>query len=132
MSDEDALDRDEKTGRFVPGRAKTGGRKKGSTSLKTQILKAMDNVHPRGRQGYLDRLAREEPKTFAQLVQKVLPTEIAAELTKVEERVVEVRDYATPTANKDADHAPSEEGGSVPEAPSAEDGDWIDVEPIVH
>lgn len=112
-------------GTFAPGNPKPpgSGRKKGSgLTLKGSILEAMDNVHPRGRLGYLEALARTDPKTFATLAAKILPTEIQAELTKVEEKVVEIRDYATPVAAKE--NADAETSGSA-EAEEA-------VEPIVH
>ena len=110
-------ERDE-DGRFLPGHKKLGGRKKGSTSLKNTILQAMENAHARGKLGYLEKLARDDPKTFATLAAKVLPTEIAAELTTVAEKVVEVRDY---TGRKHAE-------GSQRSAAEAEE----DEKPRIH
>jgi hypothetical protein len=80
-------------GRFLPGHAKLGGAKPGARSLKFAVLRALDNVHARGRVGWLESLAREDPKSFAVLISKLLPQELKAELTTVSERIVEIRDF---------------------------------------
>jgi hypothetical protein len=60
------------------GGPKLGGRKKGTpnkttAAVKEAILKAFDKV---GRETYLEKVAREDPKTFCSLLGRVLPTEI--------------------------------------------------------
>lgn len=64
------------------GRAKTGGRKKGTpnkatTEVKTAILKAFDAA---GGEKYLVRVAKEDPKTFCTLLGRVLPAELKADI----------------------------------------------------
>lgn len=61
------------------GSPKLGGRQKGtpnktSAKVKEAILGAFDKV---GGMTYLEKVAREDPKTFCTLLGKVLPTEIS-------------------------------------------------------
>lgn len=69
-----------------PGTPKTGGRKKGTPNkttalLKDEILQAASDAHPEGRVGYLTEQARENPTAFLTLLGKVLPAQIAADIT---------------------------------------------------
>jgi len=109
-------------GKFLPGHAKLGGMKKGSMSLKSALLRALDNVHPRGRVGWLESLAREDPKSFAALVGKLLPQELRAELTTVSERIVEIRDF---TGVNSVESSASEADQAKPETDPR-------PEPVVH
>lgn len=64
------------------GRAKTGGRKKGTPNkinalLRDEILQAASDAHPDGRVGYLTQQAKKNPTAFLTLLGKVLPTQIA-------------------------------------------------------
>lgn len=68
------------------GRAKTGGRKKGSPNkvtkeLKTMILGALDE---NGGQKYLSQQAQENPTAFLQLLGKILPNEMKAQVSSVD------------------------------------------------
>ena len=60
---------------------KTGGRvagtpNKNTTALKDAIMAALDKV---GGQAYLERVAKEDPKTFCTLLGKVLPMQVTGE-----------------------------------------------------
>jgi hypothetical protein len=66
----------------MPHGAKFGGRKKGTPNkltrdIKEAILNAFEKV---GGEDYLVILAKEDPKTFAALLGKVLPVQVQAEL----------------------------------------------------
>lgn len=66
------------------GRAKTGGRQKGTPNkvnalLKEDILEAAAAAHPEGRVGYLTEQAKENPVAFMTLLGKVLPMQITGE-----------------------------------------------------
>ncbi|MFC3706054.1 hypothetical protein ACFOOL_14975 [Devosia honganensis] len=70
--------------KLEPGRAKTGGRKKGTPNkvnalLKEDILAAASAAHPDGRVGYLTKQAKENPVAFMTLLGKVLPMQITGE-----------------------------------------------------
>lgn len=61
---------------------KHGGRKKGTpnkntAALKTAIMNAFEQV---GGQDYLVMVAKDDPKTFIQLLGRVLPAELKAEV----------------------------------------------------
>lgn len=64
------------------GTPKTGGRKKGTpnkmtTEVKTAILAAFDKV---GGISYLEKVAKDDPRTFCTLLGRVIPTEIDGSL----------------------------------------------------
>jgi len=70
--------------KLEPGRAKTGGRRKGTPNkvnalLKEDILEAAAKAHPEGRVGYLTQQAKENPVAFMTLLGKVLPMQITGE-----------------------------------------------------
>ena len=63
--------------KFQPGRAKTGGRKPGvqnktTIAVRDALIGAFENA---GGEQWLTELARDDPKTFATLVAKLIPTE---------------------------------------------------------
>lgn len=67
---------------FEEGRKKTGGRKKGTPNkatamLKESILASFDKM---GREEYLVRMAEEQPRAYLNLLGKVLPSEIKADV----------------------------------------------------
>jgi hypothetical protein len=60
---------------------KTGGRvagtpNKNTTALKDAIMAALNTV---GGQAYLERVAKEDPRTFCTLLGKVLPMQVTGE-----------------------------------------------------
>ncbi len=64
-------------------RQKTGGRKRGTpnkttVAVKDAILQAFDSV---GGEQYLVQVAENDPKTFCTLLARVLPSEIAVNVT---------------------------------------------------
>ena len=63
---------------FEEGRAKTGGRQKGTPNKSTKALKdavmaAFDAV---GGEEYLINVAHEDPRTFVALLAKILPMDV--------------------------------------------------------
>lgn len=73
--------------------SKSGGRQKGSRNkvtlkLKNAILQAFDNV---GGMNYLEKVAKDDPRTFCTLLGKVLPAEVKADLT-VSRTLVKIKD----------------------------------------
>ncbi len=66
--------RDE-SGRFLPGHPASGGRPKGSVNRATKALKAMilEALDAAGGVAYLTQLARDDAKTFATLLLRLLP-----------------------------------------------------------
>lgn len=66
---------------------KFGGRKKGTPNKNTAELKAaiMAAFDEAGGQEYLVTVARDDPKTFCTLLGKVLPAELKAELSTLDE-----------------------------------------------
>lgn len=75
------------------------GRPKGSPNKLTKAVKdalreALDESHEDGAKGFFLALAKSDPKTFASLVQKLLPNEVVADVKT--ENVVRVIDL---TAN---------------------------------
>jgi len=68
---------------FTTGRAKTGGRIKGTPNQLTGDVKAMivSAFHKAGGEAYLVEQARENPKAFLTLLSKTLPSENKTELT---------------------------------------------------
>ena len=84
-------------GRFQKGE---GGRPRGSQNkstkaLKDALLRAADDAHPQGVRGWLVELSDKDPKAFASLLARLLPTEQRVE--SVGPTVV-LRDY---TGGKD-------------------------------
>ena len=76
-------------------RPANAGRKKGSKNLTTiavkeAILQALENV---GGVKYLENLAEKDPRSFVQLVGKVVPAELKADLGASALQVT-VRDYS--------------------------------------
>ena len=63
------------------GTAKTGGRKKGTPNKQTTALKDMilNTLAKAGGEEYLLEQAQEDPKTFLQLVGKVLPLQVTGD-----------------------------------------------------
>ena len=79
-------------GRFQRGNA---GRPKGSLNkstkaLKDALLQAADDAHPQGVRGWLVELSDKDPKAFASLLARLLPTESKVEQTGP---TVVLRDY---------------------------------------
>lgn len=63
------------------GRREGSGRKKGvpnkvTATIKKAAIEAFDEI---GGKDYLVKIAREDPKTFIQLLSRILPSEIRAE-----------------------------------------------------
>ena len=76
---------------------KTGGRKKGTPNKTTRDMKAaiMEAFEMAGGVDYLHMLANDEPRTFATLLAKVLPSENINEnrnITEIAERLLEGRE----------------------------------------
>lgn len=74
-------------------RPKTGGRKPGSLNkttaqVKAALLQAFEEV---GGVRYLVQVAHDDPKTFCTLIGKVIPTEVAADLTSSDGSMSPVR-----------------------------------------
>ena len=75
--------------KLEPGRAKTGGRKKGTpnkttSTLREAILQAAADVGEDlkgegGLTGYLRRVATQDVKAFASLLGRVLPLQVASD-----------------------------------------------------
>lgn len=67
---------------FEPGTPKQGGRKKGTPNKSTTLVKKaiMSAFNDVGGADYLKRVAEEDPRTFCNLLGKVLPQELKAEL----------------------------------------------------
>ena len=65
-----------------PGRPKTGGREKGTPNrLTAGLRRAMEkSFKNNGGVEYLDKLARDEPRTYAMLLAKFIPAQIQAEI----------------------------------------------------
>ena len=79
-------------GRFQRGNA---GRPKGSLNkstkaLKDALLQAAADAHPQGVRGWLVELSDKDPKAFASLLARLLPTESKVEQTGP---TVVLRDY---------------------------------------
>ena len=73
-----------------------GGRPKGSQNkstkaLKEALLRAADEAHPQGVKGWLIELAGKDPKAFASLLSRLLPTEARVESSGP---TVVLRDYS--------------------------------------
>lgn len=64
------------------GNPKTGGRKKGTPNKSTLHVKQsiMDAFERVGGTDWLVRLADDDPKTFAALLSKILPSEMKADI----------------------------------------------------
>ena len=65
-----------------PGQPKTGGRKRGTSNrltsdIKKAILRAFDQL---GGEEFLVRLGRTKPEVFAQLLGKLVPREVGAQV----------------------------------------------------
>ena len=64
------------------GEPKTGGRKKGTPNkvtlqLREAVLQSFENL---GGVKYLEKLAKIEPRSYAMLLARVLPTQVEADL----------------------------------------------------
>ena len=64
------------------GDPKTGGRKKGTPNKVTTTVKEalMESFQGLGGKTYLDTLSKTEPRAYATLLGKLIPTEVKAEL----------------------------------------------------
>lgn len=65
-------------GSFKPGHAKKGGRAKGTPNKVTKQVKdaVIEAFHNAGGVEYLQRVAKDDPKTFLTLLGKVIPAEV--------------------------------------------------------
>jgi hypothetical protein len=60
----------------VPGSGRTKGTPNRTTKhLKDALLRAADDAHPQGVRGWLVELSENDPKAFASLLARLLPTE---------------------------------------------------------
>jgi hypothetical protein len=57
-----------------PGRPK-GSKNRTPQALAQAFLNALDRAHPEGAEGYILRLAQDDPKTFTAALSKLLPRE---------------------------------------------------------
>ena len=70
----------------MPYKKGEGGRPKGALNkstkaLKDALLQAADDAHPQGVRGWLVELSESDPKAFASLLARLLPTEQKVEQT---------------------------------------------------
>lgn len=70
-------------GRFQRGNAgrPKGALNKSTKALKEALLQAADDAHPQGVRGWLVELSENDPKAFASLLARLLPTESKVEQT---------------------------------------------------
>jgi hypothetical protein len=74
--DERGLDRDERTGRFLPGNNGGPGRRVGSRNhLQTEFLAELHRTWQAEGREALQRCAREDPTAFVRVVASLLPRE---------------------------------------------------------
>ena len=90
------------------GQRKSGGRKKGTPNkingmVKAQILEALE---AEGGVEWLRGLARENKPAFAQLLGRLVPSEIKAEVESSGEPLLILRDYTGLTVAEKADLVP--------------------------
>jgi len=62
-----------------PGRPK-GSVNKVTKAVKEALRESLDESHEDGAKGFFLQLARDDPKTYAGLIQKLIPNELVADL----------------------------------------------------
>ena len=77
------------------GSDKTGGRKKGTPNKATQAVKdaILEAFNGLGGVKYLEKIGKEDPKTFLTLLGKVVPAEVKADISGKMDIIVEVVKY---------------------------------------